>query len=355
MPFPRFIRTKLKGLFGYNGLHHSFVHQNLVNQPTMQIFVKTVTGRTIVFDIEGSETVNDLKEMIFEKDGIPVKSQRLLHQGKQLDSNRTLVESGVERESTIHIVLHLIGGAVETSIFIPSIYANITDKDIAKTFRRMKIGKVSYVDLVPHKGHDKNGKFNRAFVYFSELYDTAESQTLMNEIHSQESTRLHYAKSPHVFWVLVKNKGRSTNKVDFRRHHSPSFEALSDDEYGFDSFEYYDESSNTKPMTMRELDISNVYDDKSSNTKPMTMSELDISNVYDEVHSIADSFDDMVNEFENEMNPVEDFSVVSSDYANQLEVELFNLRCHYNMLAASYMQQQEYYHQQSNEQEAVAA
>ena len=336
MPFPRFIRTKLKGLFGYNGLHHSFVHQNLVNQPTMQIFVKTVTGRTVVFDIEDSETVNDLKEMIFEKDGIPVKSQRLLHQGKQLDSNRTLVESGVERESTIHIVLHLIGGAVETSIFIPSIYANITDKDIAKTFRRMKIGKVSYVDLVPHKGHDKNGKFNRAFVYFSELYDTAESQTLMNEIHSQESTRLHYAKSPHVFWVLVKNKGRSTNKVDFRRHHSPSFEALSDDEdvYDFNTNEYHDELSNTKPMTM---------------------SELDISNVYDEVHSIADSFDDMVNEFENEMNPVEDFSVVSSDYANQLEVELFNLRCHYNMLAASYMQQQEYYHQQSNEQEAVAA
>ena len=336
MPFPRFIRTKLKGLFGYNGLHHSFVHQNLVNQPTMQIFVKTVSGRTIVFDIEGSETVNDLKEMIFEKDGIPLKSQRLLHQGKQLDSNRTLVESGVERESTIHIVMHLIGGAVETSIFIPSIYANITDKDIAKTFRRMKIGKVSYVDLVPHKGHDKKGKFNRAFVYFSELYDTAESQTLVNEIHSQESTRLHYAKSPHVFWVLVKNKGRSTNKVDFRRHHSPSFEALSDDEdvYDFNTNEYHDELSHGKPMTM---------------------SELDVSTIYDEVHSVTDSFDDMVNEFENEMNPVEDFSVVSSDYANQLEVELFNLRCHYNMLAASYMQQQEHYHQQSNEQEAVAA
>lgn len=336
MPFPRFIRTKLKGLFGYNGLHHSFVHQNLVNQPTMQIFVKTVTGRTIVFDIEGSETVNDLKELICEKEGIPLKSQRLMHQGKQLDSNRTLVESGVERESTIHIVLQLIGGAAETSIFIPSIYANITDKDIAKTFRRMKIGKVSYVDLVPHKGHDKKGKFNRAFVYFSELYDTAESQTLMNEIHSQESTRLHYAKSPHVFWVLVKNKGRSTNKVDFRRHHSPSFEALSDDEdvYDFNTNEYHDELSHGKPMTM---------------------SELDVSTIYDEVHSVTDSFDDMVNEFENEMNPVEDFSVVSSDYANQLEVELFNLRCHYNMLAASYMQQQEYYHQQSNEQEAVAA
>lgn len=336
MPFPRFIRTKLKGLFGYNGLHHSFVHQNLVNQPTMQIFVKTVTGRTIVFDIEGSETVNDLKELICEKEGIPLKSQRLVHQGKQLDSNRTLVESGVERESTIHIVLYLMGGAAETSIFIPSIYANITDKDIAKTFRRMKIGKVSYVDLVPHKGHDKKGKFNRAFVYFSELYDTAESQTLMNEIHSQESTRLHYAKSPHVFWVLVKNKGRSTNKVDFRRHHSPSFEALSDDEdvYDFNTNEYHDELSHGKPMTM---------------------SELDVSTIYDEVHSVTDSFDDMVNEFENEMNPVEDFSVVSSDYANQLEVELFNLRCHYNMLAASYMQQQEYYHQQSNEQEAVAA
>ena len=303
----------------------------------MQIFVKTIIGRTIVFEVEGNETINTLKEMICDKEGIPLKSQRLLHNGKQLDPERTLVESGIGAESTIHVVLYLMGGAeVETSLFIPSIYANITDKDIAKTFRRMKIGKVSYVDLVPHKGHDKKGKFNRAFVYFSELYDTPESQTLMNEIHSQESTRLHYAKSPHVFWVLVKNKGRSTNKDDFRRHHSPSFEALSDDEnvYDFNTNEYHVELSHGKPMTM---------------------SELDVSTIYDEVHSVADSFDDMVNEFENEMYSVEDFSVVSSDYANQLEVELFNLRCHYNMLAASYMQQQEHYHQQSNEQEAVVA
>ena len=302
----------------------------------MQIFVKTISGKTLVFEVTGNETVNTLKEMIADKEGIPVNCQRLMHNGKQLDSNSdvSLLEIGIERESTVHIVLHLLGGVVDTSLFIPSVYANITDKDIAKTFHRMKIGKVSYVDLVAHRGIDKKGKHNRAFVYFSELYNTAESQTLMNEIHSQESTRLHYAKSPHVFWVLVKNKGRS-NKSDFRRHHSPSFEAISDDEDNFDF--------NT-----------NEYHVDLSHAKPMTMSELDVSTVYDEDHSVADSFDDMVNEFENEMNPIEDFSVVSSDYANQLEVELYNLRCHYNLLAVNYMQQQQQQHQSGGNGDVVA-
>jgi hypothetical protein len=294
----------------------------------MQIFVKTISGRTLVFEVDGNETVNNLKEMITDREGIPMNCQRLMHNGKQLDSNSddSLLENGIERESTVHIVLHLLGGGggggvVDTSLFIPSVYANITDKDIAKTFHRMKIGKVSYVDLVAHRGSDKKGKHNRAFVYFSELYNTAESQTLMNEIHSQDSTRMHYAKSPHVFWVLVKNKGRSNNG-EFQRHHSPSFESISEDEDNFDF--------NT-----------NEYHVDLPHAKPMTMSELDVSTIYDEDHSVADSFDDMVNEFENEMDPIEDFSVVSSDYANQLEVELYNLRYHYNILAASYMQQQQ--------------
>lgn len=272
----------------------------------MQIFVKTISGKTLVFEVTGNENVNTLKEMITDKEGIPKNCQRLMHNGKQLDSNSddSLLEIGITRESTVHIVLYLLGGVVDTSLFIPSVYANITDKDIAKTFHRMKIGKVSYVDLVAHRGSDKKGKQNRAFVYFSELYNTAESNKLMDEVHSQDSTRMHYAKSPHVFWVLVKNKGR-----EFNRHQSSSFEELS-------------------------VDGENGY---VPNNTPMTMSELNISNVYDEVHSVDESFENMMDDVENEMNYEEDFSLVSATYAQQLETELYNLRYHYNELLANYM------------------
>ena len=135
-----------------------FLHIQIVD--AMQVFVKTPTGKNITIEAESSDTIEDFKEKIIDKENLQVPYFKLIFGGKELEEGRTLSDYNVQKESTIHLIYKLM----PCKIIINSNNAKVEYEDEFVTEIDTSIGIKETFNVIPNDNYKIVGLFKNNLV-----------------------------------------------------------------------------------------------------------------------------------------------------------------------------------------------
>lgn len=105
----------------------------------MQIFIKTLTEKTITLDVEISDKIDNIKQKIYDKEGINADEQILVYASKLIEDHKTLSDYNIQKDSTLNLMMKLLGGVYDPSLAALAKTLNCEKKICRKCYARLPI------------------------------------------------------------------------------------------------------------------------------------------------------------------------------------------------------------------------